>query len=77
MSSEIITLCCNYPIDNTLLDRRFKKYGSTLGNLSTLSKQYGITIEEKNGYRFYSAPKRRMKFFLEILHFANVPYTIV
>ena len=77
MSNEIITVLCNYSVDRNLIDRRMNRYGSSLGSISTLSKQYGVEITKRGEYVFYSAPKRRMQMFIQNLHFANVSYTII
>lgn len=77
MSIEKVTIVCNHPLNDDLKDRRGATFGSSLGSLDTLSKQYGIEVEERNNFRFFSAPKRRMQIFIQHLHFGNVAYTII
>jgi len=69
-----LSIICRATRDLTLVDRRIKSAGILFGTIESVAKQYGLKIKEDKGLLIFTAPKNRLQFFVEKLHFSGVYY---
>jgi len=61
-------------LSTQLKDLRPFSYGAKFGTVEQVCKQYGIKHETKDNYIVFHAPKSRLIYFVEKLHFAGCIY---
>lgn len=69
-------LFTNVNIDVQLMDVRIMTHGLNFGTPRQICSQFGIKIVKVNGGHLFIAPKSRLQYLLEKLHFAQMPYSI-
>jgi hypothetical protein len=71
---DIITIRVFTPKETQLFDKRIYTRGMMFGTIESIAKQYGIKLQECQGYIELSAPKSRLQMMVEKLHFASIRY---
>ena len=69
-----LSIGCRVNRETKLTDLRFGRYGDFFGNIEQVARQYGISIEDGNGFLIFSGPRLRLQMFAEKLHFSGRKY---
>jgi len=69
-----IDIYAQVSLGRPLIDRRVPTYGLAFGTVESVAKNYGIKYQELENCIKFTAPKSRLQYFIEKLHFGMVPY---
>jgi len=62
-------------VNKMLSDFRPYTFGCTFGLVKDVCKQYGVKYRELENCVEFTAPKSRLQFFVEKLHFSRISYS--
>ena len=70
-----ISVYAKIPLGKRLNDLRAEGYGDAFGRVEDVCRQYGIKYKQLDTCVEFYAPKTRLQYFVEKLHFARVQYS--
>ena len=70
----IISIYSHVSMNKELVDFRRNTFGFKFGKIADIVKQYGISVIIYEGSIKFSAPKSRLQYLIEKLHFSKTPY---
>ena len=64
----------NISLSKVLEDQRPYYFGLIFGTVEQVCKQYGIKYEKQGNKTIFHAPRNRLIYFVEKLHFSGISY---